>query len=569
LTKTSFLELNKPDLTDPRDITVLNENSDLIDTWAQNLLTADEIGLFSYGRTLAATAFPSQNLHDGMQCFDFSSNTVYTYNLSTTTWSPGSPLTPQESSKISIKNMLDGTDIDGVSMLDEYVTALYKNSAWVFLIVPTAGLVSPDFTGTPTVPDLTDTSPGNQIANKSYVDEKIIDAGGITVGGTDLVNFESPLSGLYFYMDPYPTNFPAFKKMYVGVQVGEHDLLKKSSIQIPDLPNTNYYAVGATTEHHLIVGILGNSTTSMNTVMVYDETFTITTLGKLRANFAATSLNGRAFFSEDKISSSENPRGLVYDDSLTTTSFTFTSMRENGSAQALGSYVIFTGGQTTSSNYSSADNTIDESLTVTSTGNASYSRNMSTVIGNTMLICGGEYSSGDYRKIVNYYTDGLTYGSADSLTYFSARGISGDSDECTAAHVDDYALVGFYGYTSADTSVTSNYNHYFLDAYSDTLTKISVENMGNNTGKRYNSASIGPFAFYSGYDGTSNLAMLYDSSLTKLENPPPVSRTGVSRTTATFGKYALYFSSTLVDAYELVHLDAGSRAFLVYEAPTT
>jgi hypothetical protein len=167
---TSFLSLRKPGYNDPRDIADLNYNADLIDTWAQNAVKLDEIGLFSIGRTLNTTPFPTENVRDNEKCFDFSSNTVYTYSSASQTWSPGTPLVLNENSKVAIKNMLDGTDIDNESMVSEYITALYKNSAWIYMIVPTAGLDSPAFAGTPTTPDITESSTGTQIANKNYVD---------------------------------------------------------------------------------------------------------------------------------------------------------------------------------------------------------------------------------------------------------------------------------------------------------------------------------------------------------------------------------------------------------------
>ena len=98
-------------------------------------VTGDEIGFFHIGRSATATPLPAPS-SAGDKAFDFETNTPYRSiddGAGDFIWEALPPLTPQESAKIDVMEMLDGTGVDGGDLTGKGATGLFVSGAWQFV----------------------------------------------------------------------------------------------------------------------------------------------------------------------------------------------------------------------------------------------------------------------------------------------------------------------------------------------------------------------------------------------------------------------------------------------------
>lgn len=125
------------------------------------------IGSYWFGKTQSATVVPNPDLAN-QNYFDFTTNTPYTAKADLTGWDAGTPIVPPDDRDARI--IITSRFIDLPEGANNGGTAYwaYLSTAWSYF--PSIGSwVDVNLTGTPTAPNLTSSSPNNQVANKAAV----------------------------------------------------------------------------------------------------------------------------------------------------------------------------------------------------------------------------------------------------------------------------------------------------------------------------------------------------------------------------------------------------------------
>lgn len=130
------------------------------------------IGSYWFGKTDANFTVPNPTIAN-QNYFDFTNNTPYTADADLSGWTAGTPITaPSVVSQIQITSKFwNIPEQEGQQGGTAYWSPTQQDWSYAPKII---SFDSPNFTGVPTTPSVTLSSPGNQVVDKNYVDSQVV-----------------------------------------------------------------------------------------------------------------------------------------------------------------------------------------------------------------------------------------------------------------------------------------------------------------------------------------------------------------------------------------------------------